>query len=204
MPFFLCGVRKERIIFGMKDFFEKYSYSSVCLFLNQIAIGIFGMMLALAAGMTENDALRTGTSIFAILFFLFLQFSSTWKVGAEDKVSVDLGKRKRDLIVPVKIWLLANSLNLLLALLISLSIWTDVKALDAIGGVATMIKLLVEGMYTGVLAVHVGGAPLNSYWFMHFLTTIPSLIVIFASYVCGLKGINFNGWFSANPNSRGK
>jgi hypothetical protein len=188
----------------MKDFFERYSYQSVHFLLNQVAIGLFGVVLSLAAGMAENDGLKIVTSIFAVLFFLFLQFAAAWKVGAEDKVSVDLGKRKRDLTVPVKIWLLANSLNLLLALLISLSIWTDVKALDAIGGVATMIKLLVEGMYTGVLAVHVGGAPLNSYWFMHFLTTIPSLIVIFASYVCGLKGINFNGWFSANPNSRGK
>ena len=188
----------------MKYFFEKYSYSSVCLFLNQIAIGIFGMMLALASGMTENTSLRTGTSVFAILFFLFLQFSSTWKVGAEDKVSIDLSKRKRDLTIPVKMWLLANSLNLLLALLISLSIWTDVKFLDTIGSGATMIKLLVEGMYTGVLAIHVGGAPLNSYWFMHFLTTIPSLIAMFASYLCGLNGIDFNGLFSSNPNSKRK
>jgi hypothetical protein len=32
----------------MKRFFERYSYQSVVLFLNQIAIAIFGLVLALA------------------------------------------------------------------------------------------------------------------------------------------------------------
>lgn len=186
----------------MKDFFKRYSYDSVCLFLNQLAIGIFGAMLALAAGMAENTALRTATSVFAIVFFLFLQFSSTWKIGAEDRVAIDLGKRKRDLTVPVKMWLLANSLNLLFALLMTLSFLTDVPVLDSIGGFVTWIKLILEGMYTGVLAIRVGGAPLNSYWFMHFLTTVPSLLAIFASYLCGLNNISFGGLFSPNPTSK--
>ena len=188
----------------MNDFFKRYSYDSVCLFLNQLAIGLFGSMLALAAGMAENVALRIVTSVFAIVFFLFLQFSSTWKVGAEDRVAIDLGKRRRDLSVPVKMWLLANSLNLLLAFLMALGFLTDVAVLDSIGGFVTWIKLILDGMYTGVLAIHVGGAPLNSYWFMHFLTAIPSLIVIFASYLCGLNNISFGGLFSPNPTSKKK
>ncbi|MBQ8409248.1 MAG: hypothetical protein IJY39_10345 [Clostridia bacterium] len=188
----------------MNDFFKRYSYDSVCLFLNQLAIGLFGAMLALAAGMAENTALRTVTSVFAIIFFLFLQFSATWKVGAEDRVAIDLGKRRRDLSVPIKMWLLANSLNLLLALLMSLSIWTDVPALDSIGGFVTWIKLILEGMYTGVLAIRVNGIPLNAYWFMHFLTTVPSLVAIYASYLCGLNNISFGGLFSPNPTSKKK
>ncbi len=181
----------------MKEFFKRYSYESVHLFLNQVAIGLFGLVLALAAGMADNAALKIVTSVFSILFFLFLQFSSTWRVGAEDRVSVDLGKRKRDLLVPVKMWLLANSLNLLLALLISLGLWfSDVAAFSSIGGVATVIKYIIEGMYTGVLSINVGGAPLNTLWFMHFLTTLPALIVIYASYLCGLNNVNFGGLFS--------
>ena len=77
----------------MKEFFKRYSYESVHLFLNQVAIGLFGLVLALAAGMAESSTLRTVTSVFAILFFLFLQFSCTWRVGAEDRVSIDLGKK---------------------------------------------------------------------------------------------------------------
>lgn len=187
----------------MKEFFKKYSYESVLLFVNQIAIGLFGMVLALAAGMADNAALRAITSVFAILFFMFLQFSSAWRVGAQDKVSVDLGKMKADYSVPVKMWLLANSFNLLLALLISLGIWfSDVAVLSSIGGVAIVIKYIVEGMYVGVLALKVGGASLNTYWFMHFLTVIPSLIAVFSAYTCGMKNISFGGLFSPNPSSR--
>ena len=183
----------------MKDFFKRYSYESVHLLLNQIAIGLFGLVLALAAGMADNEALKIVTSVFSILFFLFLQFSSAWRVGAEDRVSVDLGKRKRDLWVPVKMWLLANSLNLILALLISLGLWfSHVEAFSSIGGVATVIKYIIEGMYTGVLSIEVGGVPLNTLWFMHFLTSVPALIAVFTSYLCGLNNVSFGGLFSPN------
>ena len=90
-------------------------------------------------------------------------------------------------------WLLANSLNLLLALFISLSMWFDVPALSSIGGFASVIKLIIEGMYTGLLAIKVGGVPLNSMWFMYFLTTLPALAVIFAAYVLGFNNVKLSG-----------
>ena len=68
----------------MKDFFSRYSYQSVHLFLNQVAIGLFGMVLALAsANMAESDALKIVTGVFSVVFFLFLQFAAAWKVGSE-------------------------------------------------------------------------------------------------------------------------
>ena len=192
----------ERII--MKDFFNRYSYQSVHLFLNQIAIGLFGMVLALSAGMAESTALKIGTSVFAVLFFLFLQFAAAWRVGSEDRVSIELGKRKKDLTLPVKMWALANSLNFLLAIFISLGIWfSDVKFFSTLGGISTTVKLISEGMYTGLLSINVGGAPLNTYWFMHFITTLPALPVIFLAYLSGINNISFGGLFSQNSKSRG-
>ena len=174
----------------MKDFMRRYSYESVILLVYQIAIGLFGMVLALAAGMADNDVLRTVTSVFSVLFLLFLQYTSVWKVGANDRISCDLGRQKADYSIPVKMWLLSNSLNLLLALLISLGMWFEgAGVLDTVGGIATVIKLIIEGMYTGLLAIRVGGAPLNSYWFMHFLTTVPSLMIIVLSYVLGFNNV---------------
>ncbi len=174
----------------MKNFLTKYSYDSVVLLIYQIAIGVFGMVLALAAGMAGNDALRTASSIFAIAFLLFLQYTSVWKIGANDRISHDLHGERVDYTVPLKMWLLSNSLNLLLALLISLGMWFEgAGVLDTIGGIATVIKLIAEGMYTGVLAINVGGAPLNSYWFMHFLTTVPTCIIICLAYVLGFNNV---------------
>lgn len=177
----------------MKQFMSRYSYESVHLFLNQVAIGLFGMTLALAAGMADNEVLRTVTSVFSIIFFLFLQYIVMWKIGAQDRLSYDLGKLKKDYSVPFFMWLLANSLNLLLALFISLSIWFDSPVLSSIGGFASVIKLIIEGMYTGLLAIKVGGVPLNSMWFMYFLTTLPALAVIFAAYVLGFNNVKLSG-----------
>ena len=174
----------------MKNFMSRYSYESVVLLIYQIAIGVFGMVLALAAGMADNDALRTVTSVFSVLFLLFLQYTAVWKIGANDRISCDLHGGSADYTVPLKMWLLSNSLNLFLALLISLGMWFEgAGILSSVGGIATVIKLITEGMYTGLLAINVGGAPLNSYWFMHFLTTVPSCLMILVAYVLGFNNV---------------
>ena len=174
----------------MKQFMSRYSYESVHLFLNQFAIGLFGITLALAASKAQNSTLRIVTSVFSIMFFLFLQYIAVWKIGAADRLSADLGKIKKDYTVPLKIWILSNSLNLLLALLMSLSIWFNgAGPLSTIGGISTVIKLIIEGMYIGILAIDVGGVTLNGLWFMHFVTTLPALGVIMGAYALGFNNI---------------
>ena len=178
----------------MRRFWERYSYDSVHLLLNQIAIGLFGITLALAAGMADSPALRTITSVFAVLFFLILQYNAMWKTGANDRLADDLGKMQVDYSVPFKMWLLANSINFLLALLIALGHWfADVSVMGSIGAVAAAIKLVIEGMYTGLLAINVGGAALNSYWFVHFLTPLPALAVCYIAYFLGSKNFKVFG-----------
>ena len=51
----------------MKKFFERYSYQCVTLFVNQVAIALFAISLAFAAGMAENDSLKLITSIFSFV-----------------------------------------------------------------------------------------------------------------------------------------
>jgi len=174
----------------MKDFFSRYSYNSVRLFLNQIAIAMFGLVLALAAGMAENDTLQVVASVLSILFYLFLEYTVMWGVGAEDKISIDLGKRRQDLTVPVKMWLLSNSLNIILAVLITLGmLLSDIKAFSTIGGISSTVALLIEGMYTGLLTVNIApDVPLNSLWITYYLITLPALVVVFFSYLLGVKG----------------
>ena len=174
----------------MKKFMSRYSYESVHLFLNQFAIGLFGITLALAAKMAKNDVLSIVTSVFSIIFYLFLQYIAMWKVGATDRLSADLGKLKRDYSVPVKMWLLSNSLNLFLALLITLrAIFPDVAFVYTMGGIANVVKRIIEGMYMGILAINVGDQPLHLYWFVHYLTTLPALLVIFAAYAFGFNNL---------------
>lgn len=166
----------------MKQFFDKYSYTAVKLFLNQIVIGIFfGVGFLFVANKLENPAFKIGASVLSILFFLFLEYTVAYKLGTEERVSVDIGKAKADYLLPVKIWLLANSLNLLLALFITLGqVFSGVGFFGSVGGVCVTVAMIIEGMYSGLIL-------LWPHWSMYFLITLPSLLVVFLSYVLGLK-----------------
>ena len=65
----------------MSNFFRENSYSMVRLFLNQIALTVFGTMLALATA--KNDTLLIVTSIFSVLFYLYLVYSFGWEITYE-------------------------------------------------------------------------------------------------------------------------
>ena len=170
----------------MKKFFGRYSYQCVTLFVNQIAIALFAISLAFAAGMAKNDTLKLVTSIMSVVFLLFIDYTAMWKVGAEDRLSSDLGKAKRDLSIPVKIWLVSNSLNLLLAILYTLGVF--VNALEGLK-VCSVIALLIEGEYMGILSLSLNGVTLNTMWFMYFLITLPTLVVTFVAYWLGVNNI---------------
>ncbi len=166
----------------MKDFFVKHSYNAVKLFLNQIVIGIFfGVGFLFVANKLENPTFKIAASVFSIIFYLFLEFTVAYKLGADDRISVDLGKIKPDYLLPVKLWLLGNSINLLLAVFIALAqIFSNVGFFGAIGGVCVPIAMIIEGMYAGIIL-------LVPHWSMYFVITLPALVVIFVSYVIGLK-----------------
>lgn len=182
----------------MKKFFGRYSYQCVTLFVNQIAIALFAISLAFAAGMAKNDTLKLVTSIMSVVFLLFIDYTAMWKVGAEDRLSSDLGKAKRDLSVPVKIWLVSNSLNLLLAILYTLGVF--VNALEGLK-VCSVIALLIEGEYMGILSLGVNGITLNTMWFVYFLITLPTLVVTFVAYWLGVNNIG-SGRLYAPPKQK--
>ena len=177
----------------MKKFLEKYSYQCVTLFVNQIAIALFAISLAFAAGMAENDTLKIVTSIFSVIFLLFVDFMGIFKLGAEDRLSVDLGNAKIDMSVPFKIWLLSNSINLLLAVLFALG--ALVEPLSGLR-ICSVIALLIHGEYMGILSLNVAGVTLNTLWYMYFLITVPTLIVSFVAYWLGLKNIGVGKVFA--------
>ncbi len=177
----------------MKKFLERYSYQCVTLFVNQIAIALFAMSLAFAAGMAKNEPLKIATSILSVVFLLFIDFTAAWKLGAEDRLSVDLGKTKADLSVPFKVWLLSSSVNLLLAVLYTLG-----ALVEPLAGlrVCSVIALLIHGEYMGILSLAVGGVTLNTLWYMYFIITLPVLVTIFVAYWLGLKNIGFGKVFA--------
>lgn len=172
----------------MKEFFKKHSYDMMKMFLNQFAVAIFGLVLALATGMAKNDTLQIVSSVGAILFYMFLLYAMTFEIGSKDKTSVEYGRIKARPLTGLYISLCANSINFLLAILITLGYVSNSQFLSNVGGGAAVAALLLEGMYTGVLAINVGGIPLNAMVWPFFAIILPALLISTVGYYFGMKG----------------
>lgn len=169
----------------MKAFFERYSYESVRLALNQIAISMFGFALAMTAAKAESDPLLLWSSIGSILFYLVLTYGSAHRTGSGDRLSIQYGKIPFRPLTGLLLSLIAGSVNLILAVLITIGQYTD---LAGISDISRVIALLIQGMYQGVLAtVSVGGVTLNGLWWSYFLITIPAMLVATVGYIAGAK-----------------
>lgn len=169
----------------MKAFFERYSYESVRLALNQIAISMFGFALAMTAGKAESDALLLWSSIGSIVFYLALTYGTAHKTGSGDRLSIQYGKIPFRPYLGLVLSLIANSVNLLLAILITVGQLGELGELESI---SRLIALLIQGMYQGVLAtVSVGGVTLNGIWWSYFVITLPAMLVATLGYIAGAK-----------------
>ena len=169
----------------MKAFFERYSYESVRLALNQIAISMFGFALAMTAAKAESDPLLLWSSIGAILFYLILTYGTAHRTGSADRQSIHYGKIPFRPLTGLLLSLIANSVNLILAILITVG---HLAGVDGMESVSRVIALLIQGLYQGVLATFfVGETPLNGIWWSYFLITLPALLTSTLGYIAGAK-----------------
>ena len=177
-------------VYCMLLFLKKHSYDIVKMLINQFAISIFGNALALATGGTQQG-LRIVTSVFSVLFYLFLIYVMMWDLGAKDTHHLEKKEDGYTRLAGLFIAICASALNFIFALLIMLG--TLVPAMGNIGGVAKLLALLFEGMYTGLLAITVGGTPLNNFWWIYFLLPLPLLLVAAVAYLAGVKNFKIFG-----------
>ncbi len=169
----------------MKEFFERYSYDSMRMLLNQVAIAIFGFALSMTAVKAENDTLMLITSIGSIVFYLVLIYGVAWRTGSRDKITVDRGRRTFKPLTGVWISVLANSVNWLLAILMTVGVLTGVQNLE---GIPRFIAMLAQGMYLGVInLVKIGENSINLYWWTFFLLPVPAVVTSLLGYIAGVK-----------------
>ncbi len=177
----------------MIDFLKRRSYDLVHMFITQLAISIFGMALALATA-ANHSTLQTCTSVFAILFYLYLIYAKVWELGYKESRIIERGEIGITRLEGLYMGLFASVINFILALLITVGIaFPTSEMCGSIGAVAKVIALLTEGMYTGLLALKVGGVSLNSMWFMYFIIMIPLILTAFLAYYAGSKGFKLFG-----------
>ena len=99
----------------MKEFWKANSYNIVKCFLNQIAITMFGLMIALAT--MQNETMLLVGSLFSIGFYLFLTYYMFWEIGGKDRIQEDAGRRQKTPVRGLVISLIATVPMIIMAIL---------------------------------------------------------------------------------------
>ena len=186
----------------MKDFLNNYSYSAIKMFVNQFAISIFGAMLSMATTAGNNNTLSIVVSCLAILFYLFLIYTLTWEIGAKDRISVDIGKKKKNIHTGLLVSALAAIPNLIIAIVYSIG-YPFMSEYTWAGNMCTVVRLvsiLLQGMYLGLTSsVSIGGVTLNFYPITYFAVMLPAMLTSWLAYSLGFKNKKFTALFSYQP-----
>ena len=174
------------------NFFKKNSYTIVKLFITQLAISILGNVLAIACGMAKYDTLKLVTSIFAVLFFVFLNYSALWEIGYKQIPSIEAGRTPRVPLTGLYMALWASVPTFLLAVLVMLgNLLNGIGFFSTLGAIAAMLAIWIEGMYTGILSfIKINAHPANSYWISYFIIIIPGLLAGWLGYYFGISNLH--------------
>ena len=105
----------------MLEFFKKNGYSILKLFLIQIGMTVFGLMLAMATA--SNLSIMIVSCVAAVLLYMYLLYGQIWEIGAKDQILMQHQGKKPTPMKGFLISLCANALNILLALLIVISFY---------------------------------------------------------------------------------
>ena len=173
------------------------------MFINQLAIAIFGASLTFATTAAHGDSNNFDTftlvvSIFSALFYLFLIYNLSWEIGAKDKISVDVKKK------PYRPWLglflsfLANIPNFIIVTIYAIISFSSTGNANFI---IRLIACLSNGMYFGALSViriPINGTwlPLQAFWWAFLITTIPAILTSGIAYYLGHRNFKFFGFLT--------
>lgn len=196
-------------------FFKENSYDIVKIYITQIGISIFALMMYLAVGMISADStVSTGISltisIFATVFFFALLYCSAWEWGGKDKIRYDAGKIELRATKALRMALLGNIPNILLMLLgiisFSFCLGGITSTFDAIGSVCTLIYRLTAAMYQGIVQTAFSFLKDGDKNFLFFVVegsaflglSLISALVTHFGYIMGIKEKRLFGFIKSN------
>lgn len=123
------------------------------LVLNQFGAAVLGIMLSSAA--MQSRLLNFLTSLLAVFFYLFLQYTAIWEIGAKDRIRVDGGRAAENKWRGLYAATLSNSPNILFAIFIivltTVGVLTQWSWAGESAVVFTFIARLWQGMYNGII-----------------------------------------------------
>ena len=180
---------------NFKGFWKYYSYGIVRIFVDQVAIAIFGLAVALgcaasARSLGEGRAqmLTVVSSAFAVLFFLFMVAELCFRQGVSDREKTDIGRFEKNKLTGLYMGLLANVPNFVFALGYTVFYYIEATR-GSVSGFFGLGAKLIMGEYLGVLSVKIGETMLSSIPPVYFAVMIPGVIASFLGYYIGVNSI---------------
>ena len=179
----------------MKQFWKDNSYNIVKCLLNQIAITMFGLMIAFAT--TESETMLLLGSLFSIGFYLFLTYYMFWEIGGKDRIFEDAGRRKK---TPARGFLIAfiAGIPMLLMAIALLIAYPYTETVETAGNVYMVLNMLTRGlhaMYLGLVQLY---SPYNPIAWL--LVCFPAPIVAQIAYMLGNRNFRILGLLGIKPN----
>ncbi len=186
------------------NFFKKNSYEVVRLFVIQIGMTIFGLVVTSAAvmafdGETEKRFAQLFVSLFATGFYMFILYTTAWEYGSKRQGD------SADEAFGIKVSLLANLPNMILGvlMLVGLLRLADLDFFAGMYDIALLIAGLIESTYLGFANfLTLPDAGTRNYLvaaIVYALTFLPALVVTHVAYTFGRKNVRLT---KAAPPSR--
>ena len=174
----------------MKHFWKENSKLVSKMVVYQLAAIILGVTTAFATD--QNQAWFVASSVFSSVFYLFLLCSVSYLEGREDGIRMEAGKIKFRPLRMLAVSALANSLGILLSVLLMLfaaipASWAESAAQAIFIADSGVLHIMYRGMAKCLTS--------DSYW-LTALMPLPALIVTTVAY---LFGIRFKNGFIRRP-----
>ena len=184
-------------------FWKKNSYQIVRLFVIQIGIAIFGLVLsfAVSSAFRERDDATPLliVSIFSVLFYLFILYSVGWEIGGKDRIHLDATHEKLRGEKGLLLALVAQIPNFIFNLLMLIGGLLSFAGKTVVGarffGAGYLPATFLHSMYIGVVRSLLAATRLvqdvsPSYYLVAGLiflcTTLPAVAVTGFAYWMGL------------------
>ncbi|MBQ1847702.1 MAG: hypothetical protein II135_06845 [Clostridia bacterium] len=164
--------------------FTSTKYETLKLFLDQIALAVFGIVTAVASSSSPVFQLIFG--IIGIGLYFYILYATMWEIGAKDRIKVDAKREERKPEKPLLMGLVANVPNFILGLVGLLKLINNDTA-QTIGSVAVSVSKLLQGYYLGVnKLMGIGEIP-----YTYLVTALIGVFMVVAGYSVGYKGVPF-------------
>ena len=179
-------------------FFKENSYTVVRLGLNQFGMAIFGLVVTMACVRITSDSESTTlvalSGLLATLMYWFLLYSVCWTEGGTHRIRVDGGREKKMIYGGALLGLMANSVNLLLGIVYTVSYYINTTVAIDVSNVLNAVLRIFHSMYLGLLVAGNLTGPIP-----FLLIPVLGIGVCQISYLLGYHQINLFSFTKKSP-----